>query len=173
MTTTPSRVQFAQTPGRALRPKPEVDNNMSEPYLKYDPKTEFTTAKHRMEDVPDALNDALQIVCDKYDDDAGGASHHYRIQAPLEQTVIPPGIYARINFQHGPRNKEGSIPGVTDASVLAILIHRLNAFQNFIYACPENAEALEHLRAAMTALQSRTRKRHEQGVLGHNKTHES
>lgn len=88
------------------------------------------------------LNDDIVISADEKDPSGGGASHVY--QAALDGTVI-----ASVQFQHGPRNELGSIPGATEAVLLAILIDRLRGFQAGPYACRENAIQLTHLEEAL------------------------
>lgn len=124
------------------------------------------------------LNDALKIqVLDK--PGAGGAHHRYHITT----TEMPPPIgggmssadlakaeamaYAvtDINFQNGPIAEAG-VNGISNESLLAIVIDRLQCFQDGEYKCRENAIALTHLEDAMHWLQHRTRQRVTRGVEG-------
>lgn len=102
---------------------------------------------------------------DDRDPKAGGASHTYGIQwgGPKEVTVI--------QFQHGARGVEGSTPGVFDDDLLAIIQDRLEAFQAGPFACDENEEALEAVRAARGHLSERVARRMAKGVLGANEKH--
>lgn len=72
---------------------------------------------------------------------------------------------AFILFQNGPIAEAG-VNGVTHEALLAILIDRLECFQNGPYKCHENAMALASLEAAQQWLQSRTKQRMERGVEG-------
>lgn len=93
----------------------------------------------------------------------GGANHSYAIQyGGPEQTL-------HVQFQRGPRGEEGSASGVFEDALLAILEDRLAAFQSGPFACPENGEALDGVRAARKAMADRVAKRMARGVLGKNK----
>ena len=124
-------------------------------------------ASHRAVDPGDTLNARLSVWADERDPNSGGASHHYQIVHPdrADPAVI-------VHFQHGPRNVEGSQPGATDQSVLAILIDRYGGYQAGPYACPENEEVLTHLTAALVSMGKRSKARREQGVIGQNLPHD-
>ena len=102
---------------------------------------------------------------DERDQNAGLASHEYGIQFGGPKDV------ARIQFQHGPRGVAGSVAGVYDDDLLAIVQDRMEGFQAGPFACPENASALDHIRQAREALGLRVARRIKQGVLGENATH--
>lgn len=74
---------------------------------------------------------------------------------PLVQAII---------FQDGPPAKVG-INGVTNEALLVMLIHRTAAL-NTKFPCEENFTAIAHMRAALSALESRTAKRVSRGVDG-------
>lgn len=112
-------------------------------------------------------NDVLKIsVLDE--PGAGGANHHYMVTLP-DWTRAPDGSGAKgvwdINFQNGPIAEHG-VNGITQEALLAIVADRLEAFQTGPFACMENQNALEHVRDAMTWLQSRTKARMARGVEG-------
>lgn len=94
---------------------------------------------------------------------AGGANHEYMITGPKTSTGIDQTC--RINFQKGPI-KENGTNGVTQEALIAILIDRLQAFQNGPYKCRENALALTKLEEAQMWLHKRTRERMARGVEG-------
>jgi len=100
---------------------------------------------------------------------AGGACHHYRIDAFVpaqtsnEETISKAVV--EFQFQNGPI-KEAGVNGVTDESLFAILIDRLQGFQKGQYSCRENAVALTHLETSLLWLQHRTRAREARGVEG-------
>ena len=97
---------------------------------------------------------------------AGGASHEYDIVWPVADHLkgaIKDSV--RISFQNGPI-KECGINGATQEALLAILIDRLECFQAFQFACEENGIALDHCKAALDALQLRTKARMSRGVEG-------
>lgn len=105
---------------------------------------------------------------------AGGACHLYKITGfnsktnpsdPWAALHGEPATHSHILFQNGPILEAGT-NGVTHEALLAILIDRLAAFQAGPFACPENEEALEHLREAQGALHFRTLSRLQRGVEG-------
>lgn len=102
---------------------------------------------------------------DAPDPKAGLACHEYGIQWGGPKDVL------RIQFQHGPRGVEGSVAGIFDDDLLAIIQHRMEGFQAGPYQCVENQEALEAIMAAREALGLRVARRIQQGVLGANAPH--
>ncbi len=59
-----------------------------------------------------------------YEDEVGPGNgrHYYEVRRGDK-------VVANIQFQNGPRNVEGSIPGVVEADLLEIVRHRLQCFQ--------------------------------------------
>jgi hypothetical protein len=95
----------------------------------------------------------------------GGASHHYLIGSvlnPIKSGKISP---VDIHFQLGPILKVG-INGVSNESLLAVVIDRLQSFQRGDFACRANDMALVKLEEAMHWLHARTRGRMNRGVEG-------
>lgn len=95
----------------------------------------------------------------------GGACHVYEVSngdnnAP--DKMIP---YLLFEFQNGPI-KEVGVNGVTHEALLAILIDRLEKFQEGEYACEDNGATLISLRVALRNLQKRTMRRIARGVEG-------
>ena len=70
-------------------------------------------------------------------------------------------------FQEGPI-KEVGVNGVTNEDLLAMVAARLEAFQQSPFASDDNATALDHVYAALDALNIRTKKRMARGVEGTN-----
>jgi hypothetical protein len=110
------------------------------------------------------LNESIVIVADT--PDSSGASHLYSMQ--IEQPEKDGWQVAQIQFQKGPRNVEGSIPGATEASLLAVLIDRLRGFQAGPYSCRENAIQLTKLEEVLHWTKARADERAKRGVLGKN-----
>lgn len=108
------------------------------------------------------LNDSIFIEHDARDfEKGGGASHRYVFnvgESPISS--------AHINFQHGPHGEPGSVTGVTDAALLAVLIDRYRCFQAGPFACRENALALTKMEEALHWMKHRADDRAERGVLG-------
>lgn len=103
-----------------------------------------------------------------YGDEAGhgGASHEYSVHLTGDGTTDP---IATMSFWNGPRNEAGSVPGVTNELLLAVVADRLEGFQRSDFACAENYDALCHVEAALSALRRRADGRASRGVLGTNK----
>lgn len=102
---------------------------------------------------------------------SGGANHRYEIsgytahnpsqQHMGEQTFVGPFWNSTI--------QEAGVNGITHEILLSILADRLTAFQAGPFANRYNAEALEHVRCALSYLKARTADRLAQGIEG---THE-
>lgn len=120
-------------------------------------KTELVTIQKR---------NNLNIVLAVGEKGAGGAIHTYEIAANEENPEWPKATLAYIQFQHGPRNEEGSIRGVLDGDLLEIVRDRLKAFQAGEYATRENAIALTHIEEALLWMNKRVEDRAARGVLG-------
>lgn len=96
----------------------------------------------------------------------GGASHVYTCW--LDVSANEKNMLAHIRYQKGPRNVEGSISGVLDSCLLAIVADRMKSFQAGPFSCPENASVLEHVQNALKVLKDRADARAKRGVLGKN-----
>lgn len=105
----------------------------------------------------------------------GGANHAYAVygfhtaQNPSaglspfgnDETCLP------VLFQNGPIQESG-VNGITQETLLAIVIDRLRSFQKGPFSCRENAIALTHCEEALMWLQRRTVERIKRGVEGTN-----
>jgi hypothetical protein len=111
----------------------------------------------------DKLNDNLIIERDERDPNAGNGSHEYTFVRDDSSTPIAVG---HLQFQHGPRNEEGSTHGLTGASVIAALIDHYEGFQEGEFRCRENALIITKLEEALHWAQSRHLDRMRRGVLG-------
>ncbi len=78
-------------------------------------------------------------------------------------------IHETLRFQQG-TVKECGVNGLTNEAVLAILIDRLLILDGQ-FPCDENKVALQHISLALTALETRTKKRIAQGVEGTHVNH--
>lgn len=92
----------------------------------------------------------------------GGARHAYEVKS-----VQGKRVFAKVNFQNGPV-KEHGINGCHQEDLLAIVIDRLQCFQNGDFKCRENAIAITKLEEAMLWLNKRTNDRIARGVEGTN-----
>lgn len=88
----------------------------------------------------------------------GGAHHEYIIASKEEE-------FARISFQNGPI-KEAGINGCHNEDLIAIVIDRLQSFQQSQFVCRENAIAITKLEEALLWLGKRTSDRNKRGVEG-------
>lgn len=85
--------------------------------------------------------------------------------------VVASGSHYLIVFQNGPRLEHGVNGCLMEDVIREVLIPRLEGYQNGKYPCAENAAALDGLKSALAALDSRTAKRKAQGVEGKNAAH--
>lgn len=93
--------------------------------------------------------------------------HEYylgKLDDPIDMAI---GEYGHVNFQKGPIGETG-VNGCQNEDLLAIVIDRLEYFQNGLYACRENALALTKIQEALHWLEARTADREERGVEGTN-----
>ncbi len=101
----------------------------------------------------------------------GGANHHYIVVSHGEYPTTAEyydNVLGDIQLQNGPRKEQTSVPGVIDTDLLEIVRDRLKAFQAGEFANDYNAEALEHVEAALSALNRRVEDRLKRNVLGTN-----
>jgi len=106
------------------------------------------------------LNEELSVdVMDK--PGSGGACHDYSINwdSGLDRGEC------HIRFQNGPI-QEGGVNGVSNESLLAVVLDRLVGFNEGEYATPENFAAMQHVLWALQFLHNRTKDRVVRGVEG-------
>lgn len=103
-------------------------------------------------------NDKLKVAA--IDDPGdGGANHVYDI---VPTSGNAKGV--RIEFQNGPLGEHPN--GLTNETLIALVIDRLQGFQRGKFSCRENALAITKLEEAMHWLHSRTNERVRRGVEG-------
>lgn len=107
------------------------------------------------------LNESLRVLA-MDPPGHGGANHHYAIRVGDSGRLD--GEH-EIFFQKGPIQEAG-VNGVSNEALLAIVIDRLESFQQGDFGCRENVIALEKLEEALMWLQKRTRDRIARGVEG-------
>lgn len=109
--------------------------------------------------------DGFFIVADDRDLANGGASRIYSIGRWTHDGVDPlVDPYVEIRFQRGPREENG-INGIWDAHLMEILIDRLEGFQAGPFAHDSNQVALDHIKAALKAIDDCDQERLGRGVL--------
>lgn len=98
----------------------------------------------------------------------GKAHHEYLVTyGATSAGEVPERDSQRLRFHKGPvTSAEPQFNGVTDESLIAIVMDRLQGFQQGQFKCRENAVALTHLEEAMLWLHHRTRARRRRGVEG-------
>ena len=96
------------------------------------------------------------------------------MQAPavdqVQGEVVEHGDFIRVVFQKGLPQTTG-VNGCRVEDVIAVALERIRRYQTGSLACEENEEAMRALRAAMRAMESRKRRRIEQGVFSTMKAH--
>lgn len=92
--------------------------------------------------------------------------HRYMVKRQVGEGFV---TIAVIDFQNGPRDEKGSIPGVLDVDLLEIVRNRLICFQTGPYAMRENMLALTAVESALLWLNKRVEDRAREQKLGTNK----
>jgi hypothetical protein len=87
------------------------------------------------------------------------APHHFVVTDGFGKTL------AQVDFQEGPI-KEVGVNGVNNEDLIAMVITRLEHFQNSMFSSRDNALAITHLEDAMLRLRKRTMGREKRGVEG-------
>lgn len=93
------------------------------------------------------------------------APHRFIVSKAEAEDGKPPEPLAEIHFQEGPI-KECGVNGVNNEDLIAMVITRLEHFQNSDYRCRENALAITKLEEALLWLRKRTMDREVRGVEG-------
>ena len=112
----------------------------------------------------------LNIGTEKYtkvfavDEPEFNANHVYEVESASNDPVN----LTTVHFQKGPI-KENGVNGCCNEDLIAMVIDRLESFQNSKFKCRENALALTKLEEALHWLRHRTDARERRGVEG---THE-
>ena len=118
----------------------------------------FDDEQHNVTDHFDGLglNDTIRIEADHVE---YGAAHVYRFFIGELQVGF-------LQFQQGPRLDPNSIPGVTEAALLAVVADRVRGFQSGPFSCRENALVLTKTEEAIHWTRHRAEERKRRGVLG-------
>jgi hypothetical protein len=97
------------------------------------------------------------------------APHHFTVQKATSSEYIPgkDGLLAKVDFQEGPI-KECGVNGVCNEDLIAMVVTRLEHFQNSEFKCRENALAITKLEEALLWLRKRTMGRENRGIEGTN-----
>jgi len=96
------------------------------------------------------------------------APHFFDVIGQKEISGIPETVILQhVHFQEGPI-KEYGINGVNNEDLIAMVICRLQHFQDSPYASRDNAMAITKLEEALLWLRKRTMERENRGVEGTN-----
>jgi len=109
-------------------------------------------------------DEAVEITVDDDNVEEGAAPTEYLIELHSSNGAGR-DLAITLQFQDGAIHGEGA-NGVTNEALLAVVMDRLQAWQQGDYACRENALALTHIEQGLMWLQERTRERLERGVEG-------
>lgn len=109
-----------------------------------------------------ALNNIISVQA-LGDPGAGGAHSLYRIEGWGDLKTCS----VTLTFQNGGMYEVGP-NGLSDESLISVLIDRLRGFQKGPFSCRENAIALTHLEESLMWLQKRTSDRIARNVEGKN-----
>lgn len=110
------------------------------------------------------LNQGLGVNADERDAVNGNASHVYVVSVQKDEIEYEP-VLSVIQFQRGPIQENG-VNGVSNEALIAIVIDRLQGFNEGPYRCRENSLAITHLEEAMHWLNHRTMDRLSRNVEG-------
>ena len=102
-----------------------------------------------------------------YDEDSinFNAPHHFMVTKTEKNEEGQRELLSDIYFQCGPI-KEHGVNGVNNEDLIAMVIMRLQCFQNSDYNCRENALAITKLEEALLWLRARTMGREKRNVEG-------
>ena len=111
----------------------------------------------------------LEIGTEKYtqvfacDEKEFNANHKYSVSTTEE----PSTILQVVDFQKG-AIKEFGVNGIMNEDLIAMVIDRLQSFQNSPYNCRENSIAITKLEESLMWLRKRTQDRERRNVEGTN-----
>lgn len=91
------------------------------------------------------------------------APHHFEVWADRGEPA--PRLVGKVDFQEGPILEAG-VNGVMNEDLIAMVITRLESFNNSDFRCRENSMAITKLEEALLWLRKRTMGREQRGVEG-------
>jgi len=106
--------------------------------------------------------DMTVLFCESVSDQSFNAPHTFVIAKSSD--MHNENCYTKIKFQQGPV-KECGENGIYNEDLICIVLERLIRFQESNFACPENEEAIKHLKLALSALNARKTRRTASGVF--------
>lgn len=135
-------------------------------YISWSPKETFESAYRKTGTLVDLQQDLLtnkytRVLHEK--EFNFNAPHHFEVYADSGQPA--PYLVGTVHFQEGPI-KEVGVNGVCNEDLIAMVISRLDHFQESEFACYENDMAIVKLEEALMWLRKRTMSREQRGVEG-------
>lgn len=97
------------------------------------------------------------------DEFENNAPHHFEVYADKGQPA--PYLVGKVDFQNG-AIKEAGVNGVMGEDLIAMVICRLEYFNQSEFSCRENSMAITKLEEALLWLRKRTMGREQRGVEG-------
>ncbi len=117
-----------------------------------------------MKNVQNGLTETKYTEVYHEEDFKFNAPHHFKVVSS-EDDLIGEKVLGQVDFQEG-AIKEHGVNGVTNEDLIAMVVTRLEHFQNSDFRCRENALALTKLEEALLWLKKRTSDREARGVEG-------
>jgi hypothetical protein len=111
-----------------------------------------------------AESSAVEVMADDKPDSTGAIGRYVATVTTPEGKEI---LSQAITFQNGPRREVGS-NGISEESLMAIVLDRLRSYQETPFVSADTAEAIRHLESSLTCLQRRSIARKRRGVDGTN-----
>ncbi|GAB3801610.1 hypothetical protein [Virgibacillus kimchii] len=111
----------------------------------------YTRVYHEQDFKFNAPHTFSVVTAEEFEDEDGAGTHVDLIQ--------------KVHFQEGPI-KENGVNGVANEDLIAMVISRLEHFQQSEFSCRENALAITKLEEALLWLRKRTMGREKRGVEG-------
>jgi hypothetical protein len=135
-------------------------------YVSWSPKHVFESAYRKTGKLVELKHDLLTT---KYttvlheEEFSFNAPHHFEVYADKGQPV--PYLVGAVHFQEGPILEAG-VNGVCNEDLIAMVITRLEHFNESPFRCRENSMAITKLEEALLWLRKRTMGREQRGVEG-------
>jgi hypothetical protein len=135
-------------------------------YISWSPKATFEAAYRQTGSLVDLTHDLLttkhtRVLHEK--EFNYNAPHHFEVWADQGQPM--PLLVGSVHFQEGPI-KEVGVNGVNNEDLIAMVICRLEHFNQTDFRCRENSMAITKLEEALLWLRKRTMGREQRGVVG-------
>lgn len=106
-----------------------------------------------------------KVIC-LDDPGIGGACHEYQVlPVSVKKENEPEPVFASVHFQNGAIQESG-VNGCHNEDLLAIVVDRLQGFQNGDFKCRENVLAITKIEEALHWLRHRTDSRIARNVEG-------